>query len=482
MLALFAVGAPQRYVELIDTFQNLSPSQVLVLREQGVSVAGHADLVLSIEILVAVAYVGISLLIYWRKSSDGVALFISGVLISFIAWVDPLFDSVAAAWPEWQLPSNLIQAIGWSGAITFFCVFPNGRFVPRWTRFLPALLVVYVLPWLLLPDSQLNLANPYKFTLLMFGLANIPWTVAVGSQVYRFLRVASPIERQQAKLVFLGVTIAFGAYTVFGLDRFAVPALAEPSYAGVVYDLIGVPIFLVVSLVVPVAFAICIFRYRLWDIDVIINRTLVYGALTAILAGLYTASIALSQRLFLALTGSKSDAAIVLTTLVVASAFTPVKTALQSWVDRYFRRPSDLMAEMRAFGDQVRGFADLIDARSLTRRALDEAVRAFGATGGVVFLREGDRTRLAYSCGEWSQVEGMSEWLESGDARYGRLALGPRQNGLGYTEQDRLAFAEVVAEVGRAMGLVQGASFARPNRPMVGSLEQNIDESPYPDG
>jgi hypothetical protein len=98
--------------------------------------------------------------------------------------------------------------------------------------------------------------------------------------------------------------------------------------------LVGQFVFLATVLFAAAAIAIAILRYRLYEIDLIINRTLVYGALTAILAGVYTASITLSTRLFSSVTGERSDAAIVLTTLIVVSFVTPLKTRLQTIVDR----------------------------------------------------------------------------------------------------------------------------------------------------
>jgi hypothetical protein len=87
----------------------------------------------------------------------------------------------------------------------------------------------------------------------------------------------------------------------------------------------------------PIAAAAAISRYRLYDVDLLIGRTLVYVPLMAILSGLYTASIALIQRLFVAVTGETSDVAIVLTLLLVASAFTPVRRSLESALERRFQ-------------------------------------------------------------------------------------------------------------------------------------------------
>jgi hypothetical protein len=90
----------------------------------------------------------------------------------------------------------------------------------------------------------------------------------------------------------------------------------------------------------PVAAAIAVLRRRLYDIDLILNRALVYIPLTGILGGLYAAGVALFQRIFQALTGDKSDAAVVITTLVLAGMFTPIRNALQVFVDRRFKPPT----------------------------------------------------------------------------------------------------------------------------------------------
>ena len=140
-------------------------------------------------------------------------------------------------------------------------------------------------------------------------------SVAVTSAVVRFRRARGD-ERQQLKWV---------AYATFFL-----PFSAAAGFSGI---FLGQLLLIAAAFFAAAAIAIAILRYRLYEIDVIINRTLVYGALSAVLAGVYTASITLSQRLFMAVTGERSDAAIVLTTLIVAATFTPLKARLQSIVD-----------------------------------------------------------------------------------------------------------------------------------------------------
>jgi hypothetical protein len=120
----------------------------------------------------------------------------------------------------------------------------------------------------------------------------------------------------------------------------------------------------------PLAIGLAILRYRLYEIDRIVNRALVYGALTAILAGLYAASIRLFQALFVTVTGEGSDAALVLTTRVLATSFTPIKRRLEAIVERRYRRATSLPAVEPAEGRSAEAELDTrLDAidRSLAR-------------------------------------------------------------------------------------------------------------------
>jgi hypothetical protein len=114
----------------------------------------------------------------------------------------------------------------------------------------------------------------------------------------------------------------------------------------------------------PLAVGIAILRYRLYEIDVIINRTLVYGLLTAVLAGLYTGALALFQRLFVAITGQGSDLAIVMTLFVLATVFTPIKTSLQTAVD------TRLKAAPAPGGSSATGLDDLMKLAELHRHCV----------------------------------------------------------------------------------------------------------------
>jgi hypothetical protein len=414
--------------------------------------------VLAAEALVPALFLAIALLVFWRRSDDWMAVFVSAGLVTYIAWVSPVLTALAAAESPWQLPATLVQATGMTFAVSFFLIFPDGRFVPRWTRAFLLLVLAWAAAWVALPASAFNLSNVYALPPPAFAAVAICWAVGVTAQLYRFSRVSSPVQRQQTKWVLSAAFVAIAAYLLFGFNRFVVPLVAGPLLPQVVYDLVGVPLFLSMLLVIPISFAVSILRYRLWDIDIIVNRVLVYGTLTAVVGGTFPTVIALSQRLFVAVTGETSDAAIVLTVLVVGSVFTSVKGWLQALVDRHVKPAAGPMKRATAFEEQVRSIIEVLDVEQLARRACEEAHRTFEATGGAVYLLKQGRFEQVHACGEWTQVEGMVAWLESEGQRYGWIAVGPRRDGTAYQEEERRQFSEMAVLTSRAMRLVRELS------------------------
>jgi len=282
----------------------------------------------------------------------------------------PLPSAEGARWIGawlWVIPAT--------GIVSFFpLIFPDGRLLtPPWRlavffAFAAAAVLVGSIILASRPIGPLpptTAVTPYfeRFGLLMapgFVLYLAAAGVAASSLVLRFRRAGGE-ERQQIKWVaYAGVLLVPGA--AFGI---------APIFLGQV-------LFIGVGCFAGAAIAMAILRYRLYEIDVIINRTIVYGALSAILAGVYTASIALSQRLFVSLTGERSDAAIVLTTLVVVSLFTPVKTRLQLVVDRRLKAativPPTSGRRLQDTADP--GLPGELD--SLIERAVDRALAARG--------------------------------------------------------------------------------------------------------
>jgi len=189
--------------------------------------------------------------------------------------------------------------------------------------------------------------NPMETIVYALGL------VAAASLLVR-LRHSKGVERQQIK---------WFAYAVTALATSAILAYVVSALIGVVWLGWGSTVLVIASVVgLPVAVGIAILRYRLYNIDLLINRTLVYGSLTAVLVGVYFAGVAATQTIFRTLTSQEQQPqlAIVVSTLVIAALFTPLRRRIQAFIDRlFYRRKYDARKTLEAFSARLREETDL---------------------------------------------------------------------------------------------------------------------------
>jgi len=230
------------------------------------------------SIFAAISF-AVGALIFWRKSDDRMALFVALALVTFgaLAFVDKL-DSVAAGYPALWWPFTLVTFLGNIFPVLFFYVFPDGRFVPRWTLALAISLVVLGVCFHFFPGSPLSrwLTSPPGLVLSVCFIGS-----AVFAQLYRYWRVSTPAQRQQTKWV------VFGATTAMVVTQGVNIAFPLQDRTHVILTLISYTLLYLSLLLIPLSIGVAILRYHLFDINVIINRTLVYGALTASVVLLY---------------------------------------------------------------------------------------------------------------------------------------------------------------------------------------------------
>ncbi len=459
-LVLFAVGFPARLAQLSSIVASFSPVQLAVLPNLGIEPDTYPFVAIGIDVVVTGAFLAVSALICWR-SDDRVAVGISVVLLGLAIWISPTVDALLAPDSIWRTPSNAAQALGWGATMGVLYIFPDGRFVPRWARPMVLVLALVVGAWILIPTSPFNLAERFRLPPSSYALLMAIVVAGVAAQVYRFLVVAGPVQRQQTKWVLFGIALQVLGFGLFGLERLVL--LSQPDTGTVIaaLDLIGAPVALLFAVFILLGYFFSILRYRLWDIDFLINHALVYSALTAILSGLYIASIGFSQRLFVAVTGNRSEAAVVISTLVVAAAFTPARNRLQAIADRYFRESADPMKRIKAFRDDVHSLVELVDVELITRRALEEAGDAFGATAGSMHLWRTGKLDLVHQYGDGPGDSRMSVRLLSHGDEIGLMALGPRRDGRAYTERDRAILEDLADQVAAAIALLGASRYGR---------------------
>jgi hypothetical protein len=348
-----------------------------------------------------------------------------------------------------------IPAIG-SGTAILLLLFPTDRLPsPRW-RWVAFLAVVGAVLYdvgtifergalgnenVIGPPNPLGApadwAEAVKF--VAFGgnvLVTVAVVLAAASVVVRYRR-AEAVEAAQIRWIAFVAGLAAPAF-----------ALAAPNVdkqLGFPLSDVAFGIGLVLLACLPIAIGFAITRYRLYEIDRLINRALVYGSLTAILAGVFTAAVGLAQRVFVATTGQSSDAAIVLTTLVVATLYAPLRKRLEAVVDRQFKYDE---RRFGAYVDEVLRVLGVIDADRAATRLAAEAVRELEATGGAV-LDSNDRP--VATAGEWPVEELVRVPISSATRALAVVVVGPRVDGRPHDPRSVAHLGDVAALVGAAV-------------------------------
>jgi hypothetical protein len=240
-------------------------------------------------------------------------------------------------------------------------IFPDGRFAPTWTRWFVPFLLVFLVPE---PLFIFGL-----FALLVYLL------MAIYSQVFRYRHISDASQRQQTKWVGVGLAsqiVVMGSW-FFVASQFPADV---PTAARTTTLLVILPVVFLFGSLFPISVTIAILRHRLWDIDIVINRTLVYGTLTGVLVLVYFASVVLFQILFRGLTGQESPLAVVASTLVIAGLFNPLRQRIQAVIDRrLYRRKYDAARTLEAFGAKVRDEVDLSELSTSLLEIVEQSVQ-----------------------------------------------------------------------------------------------------------
>jgi hypothetical protein len=281
---------------------------------------------------------------------------------------------------------------------------------------------------------------------------------SAAALLVRYRRAAST-ERLQIK------------WLLFAAALFAVlyvpTVLASGNQAGWSIGGLGDLVLALTLMLFPVAVAIAILRYRLWEIDLIINRTLVYLPLTAIIAGIFSAASSLLQKAFVAATGSDSLVATVIATVIVVASFNPIKDVVQKTVDRGFKETPDPARRLKPFQELLRNRVWQLDLNHTTKRFLEEAVAAFDAEGGAAYRVANGSLQQVHTAGKWNGEEKIGVRVDCGGSDIVHIALGQRAGKREYSEADRGTLERAAAGVSSAIeedrGCAPAGELAVPN-------------------
>src|SRR5215212_1351605 len=331
-----------------------TPEGVRALQDVGLSVGSYALFNVVVEKIFQLVWFAVGVLIFWRRSDDWMALLTSTFLVTFgtLAVDTTSADALVSSQPAWWLPAQIVYITGAVCVVLFFLLFPGGRFVPRWTRWLALAFIAFNISQELFPElysgsPALEVITQWVF---MGFVVSLVW-----SQTYRYRKVSSQAQRRQTKWVVFGTTLAVAGSFVKVPSDFSLLTGDTPFIL-----LVLKTVFALSFLLVPLSIGVAVLRSHLFDIDVLINSALVYGSLTATLVALYFGAIVLLQRLFVALTGERSTLAVVASTLVIAALFNPLRRRIQTFIDRrFYRSKYDARKTLEAFSAKLRDETDL---------------------------------------------------------------------------------------------------------------------------
>jgi len=291
-LGFFAAGIPSEFVMFHTVCQDaclggqVTQAGSRALRDLGLSLDFYAAYAVVHDVVFAAVYVAVAVIIFWRKSDERMALLASFALLTFgTAGLPNTTYALSIEYASLWWPLSLLDFLGAASFGLFLYHFPDGRFVPGWTRWPVFAWIAWQLPAYWFPSW-----DSFDLDGWTGWLTITVWTAFLGTmiytQTYRYLRVSGATERQQIKWVVFGISVAALVYfgVAVGLSPFA-PAPRTPGM--VVNVLIGYTFLYAAMLLVPLSIGFAILRHHLFDINLIINRTLVYGALTASVVALY---------------------------------------------------------------------------------------------------------------------------------------------------------------------------------------------------
>jgi hypothetical protein len=352
---------------LQDTSLMRSPDLERILEAVGFPV--ELSIVLGLMLPFAIA-VAVATLIFVKRGSDPVALLFSAAVICWYGYIGRGLAPLRDSRPELELLVQAIWFLAWLLMIYLIVTFPNGRFVPAWTRWLAVAGIALLVAFPTSPDNLMRFVEDRPPEgMRMFGAVAmfVIAAAAFAVQGYRYRNLSDWTERQQVKWAL----VPFVTLIVYVSLVIVLPGLfTKVPDAWMGAALIGsIPL----GIVTPLGMGGAILRFRLYDVDLLINRALVYGGLTAFLAVSYLSLVIVLQAV---LPTTDSDASIAASTLAAAALFRPARARIQQTIDRrFYRSRYDARRTLEGFGTQIRNevdleavSADLIDVVGTTMR------------------------------------------------------------------------------------------------------------------
>lgn len=424
------------------TTGQLTVGDLQVLRTLGVSLDAYAAYWIALYAGVGLACFIVGAVLAWRKSEEWVALLVSLMLINLGAFLT--LGNVAAGASIWSLPAQCFSTVNGFVALCTFAVFPTGRPVPRWAGWVPLAFPAASLTYLLVL-RPLHIAGWSWNQNPLSGLAFWgSWIILTAAQVYRYRHVSTSVERQQTKWVAFGFVVLLVASVADAVVNNALSLQRE----GVLYVLLS-SVLTVVVLILPLCFALAILRHRLWDIDLILNRALVYTALTASVVSVYVLIVAGLGALV-----QRQDTGVLslLATALVALLFHPLRARLQRGVNRLLYGDRDEpYAVVSRLGRQLEG---TLAPDAVLPAIVQTVAQALKVPYVAMTLQQDAEFSVATAIGTPGGPLVRLPLVYQGET-VGELALSPRPGEGAFAASDRRLLEDLARQAGVAASAVR---------------------------
>ncbi|MBK7317161.1 sensor histidine kinase [Candidatus Villigracilis affinis] len=320
-LAFFIYEVNLSYSELLDAPLNLQKN----LADHGISLRVYANYLTGLRSIYMLVHLVIAGIIIFKRPNERIAVFTAFFLVMLGTTFWPLAERVADQPDFWRLPRAIANLLMSSSLLIFFLIFPDGRFTPRWTKPVAVVMLGLLVIENFFPESKLNPQNNWT---VGATLSLITMVIMVYVPVHRYRSMSNPVLRQQTKWVVYGISAAIIGFFIVTLPASFGISMEE----GTTYGLISITGMMLSILFIPISIGIAITRSRLWDIDPIINRTLVYGALSFLTILFYVLTVGVFALYF---RSNETNLVIsFIATGVVAILFEPLRQRLQRAVNR----------------------------------------------------------------------------------------------------------------------------------------------------
>ncbi len=437
---LFAISIPARYNQLSHP-----PADVRAqLRHVGLSIGDYASYLTAIGCILALVCCTVAALIVRRRTNDRIGLLASLYLVLLSLTNSPQMHAVAITYPTLSVPANVSLWLCVMFLVAFFFVFPDGQVIPHWARIPILIFGAAATLMFLLTGSSIAENPPGWLGMIILGGG----AAGVAAQIYRYFWVSDRVQRQQTKWIVLGVSGAIFTTMAFASIGPLLPSIGgsgpDPSY-----DLTGTTGIVLSSLFIPLTLGLAIFRYRLWDIDVVINRMLVYGTLTVGLVGLYLAVV---NGLGAVVQARVHFPISLLATGLVAVLFAPLRGRLQSAVNRLvYGERNDPYRILTRVAERV-GAA--LAPQGALQAIVETAADALKSPYAAITLRQEDTFMPAASHGAFDGMP-LRLPLEYQGEVVGELLIAPRGPCENYSVTDRQFLEDLARQIGAAAHAVR---------------------------